>query len=100
MDTPDSTPESNSPAQLFRTTLITLVATTGGFLFGFDSGVINGTVEGLKEAFASDSLATGFNVASMAGQSLLKRRTDRNRRKVVHLPRRIRQLPEKTGPTS
>lgn len=45
--------------------LITLVATLGGFLFGFDSGVINGTVQGLKTAFDSGSIATGFNVASM-----------------------------------
>lgn len=45
--------------------LICLVATIGGFLFGFDSGVINGTVDGLKKAFNSDSIATGFNVASM-----------------------------------
>jgi sugar porter (SP) family MFS transporter len=45
--------------------LITLVATIGGFLFGFDSGVINGTVEGLKQSFQSDDIATGFNVASM-----------------------------------
>lgn len=45
--------------------LITMVATVGGFLFGFDSGVINGTVDGLKLAFKSDSVVTGFNVASM-----------------------------------
>lgn len=45
--------------------LITLVATIGGFLFGFDSGVINGTVDGLRTAFHSDSVGTGFNVASM-----------------------------------
>jgi MFS transporter, SP family, sugar:H+ symporter len=45
--------------------LITLVATIGGFLFGYDSGVINGTVEGLKTAFKSNSVGTGFNVASM-----------------------------------
>lgn len=45
--------------------LITIVATIGGFLFGFDSGVINGTVDGLKLAFKSDSVVTGFNVASM-----------------------------------
>ncbi len=45
--------------------LISVVATIGGFLFGFDSGVINGTVDGLKTAFESDSVATGFNVSSM-----------------------------------
>lgn len=44
---------------------ITFVATLGGLLFGFDSGVINGTVDGLQQAFNSDSVATGFNVASM-----------------------------------
>lgn len=45
--------------------LISLVATIGGFLFGFDSGVINGTVDGLEQAFHSNSVGTGFNVASM-----------------------------------
>lgn len=45
--------------------LISCVATIGGFLFGFDSGVINGTVDGLQIAFNSDSVGTGFNVASM-----------------------------------
>ena len=45
--------------------LISMVATIGGFLFGFDSGVINGTIDGLKFAFNSDSAGTGFNVASM-----------------------------------
>ena len=45
--------------------LIVSVATLGGFLFGFDSGVINGTVDGLQEAFNSSTIGTGFNVASM-----------------------------------
>ncbi len=45
--------------------LISIVTTIGGFLFGFDSGVVNGTVDGLQTAFDSDSVATGFNVASM-----------------------------------
>ena len=45
--------------------VISCVATIGGFLFGFDSGVINGTVDGLQTAFDSDSVGTGFNVASM-----------------------------------
>lgn len=45
--------------------LISCVATIGGFLFGFDSGVINGTVEGLQSAFNSNSAGTGFNVSSI-----------------------------------
>ncbi|WP_299599344.1 sugar porter family MFS transporter [uncultured Microbulbifer sp.] len=45
--------------------LICSVATIGGFLFGFDSGVINGTVTGLQQAFNSNTAGTGFNVASM-----------------------------------
>lgn len=44
---------------------IVAVATIGGFMFGYDSGVINGTVEGLKKAFNSNSIDTGFNVASI-----------------------------------
>lgn len=45
--------------------LISCVATIGGFLFGFDSGVINGTVDGLKQTFHSTDAALGFEVASM-----------------------------------
>jgi len=45
--------------------LISCVATIGGFLFGFDSGVINGTVDGLKQTFHSTSAEIGFEVASM-----------------------------------
>ncbi|MCG8442474.1 MAG: sugar porter family MFS transporter [Caulobacterales bacterium] len=61
--------------------LISCVATIGGFLFGFDSGVINGTVDGLRAAFNSDSVGTGFNVASMllgcaAGAALAGRLSD------------------------
>lgn len=44
---------------------LTLVATLGGFLFGFDSGVINGTVKGLESAFNAADIGSGFNVASM-----------------------------------
>lgn len=45
--------------------LLSCVAALGGFLFGFDSGVINGTVSALREAFDASQVGTGFNVASM-----------------------------------
>ncbi|RZA16587.1 MAG: MFS transporter [Lysobacteraceae bacterium] len=45
--------------------LVSCVATIGGFLFGFDSGVINGTVDGLRQAFSSTEAGLGFEVASM-----------------------------------
>jgi SP family sugar:H+ symporter-like MFS transporter len=41
------------------------VAATGGFLFGFDSGVINGTVTALNDTFGGNSATSGFNVASV-----------------------------------
>jgi SP family sugar:H+ symporter-like MFS transporter len=44
---------------------ISAVAALGGFLFGFDSGVINGTVDALNRAFHSSNLGSGFNVASL-----------------------------------
>lgn len=43
---------------------ISCVAALGGFLFGFDSAVINGTVKALAAAFKSDALVSGFSVAS------------------------------------
>jgi len=42
-----------------------VVAALGGFLFGFDSGVINGTVDALNTAFHASDLGSGFNVASI-----------------------------------
>lgn len=45
--------------------IISIIATLGGFLFGFDSGVVNGTFDGLKLAFKSEAAGTGFHVASI-----------------------------------
>ncbi len=63
-----STPLPRSNASSENTAFIVLiscVATIGGFLFGFDSGVINGTVDGLKQTFQSSQAGIGFEVASM-----------------------------------
>jgi MFS transporter, SP family, sugar:H+ symporter len=54
-----------STDNLGRVVFLSTVAAIGGFLFGFDSGVINGTVNALQLAFDSDAVGTGFNVASM-----------------------------------
>src|SRR5258705_4213630 len=43
---------------------LSCVAALGGFLFGFDSGVINGAVNAISAAFETKAAATGFAVAS------------------------------------
>ena len=45
--------------------LIVAVATIGGFMFGYDSGVINGTQEGLEQTFRLTKLGTGLNVGAI-----------------------------------
>jgi SP family sugar:H+ symporter-like MFS transporter len=60
-----SSTTSKSENNILRILLLSIVAALGGFLFGFDSGVINGTVDALQGAFNSDAVGTGFNVASM-----------------------------------
>jgi SP family sugar:H+ symporter-like MFS transporter len=45
--------------------MIVVVATIGGFMFGYDSGVINGTQEGLESAFGLSALGTGLNVGAI-----------------------------------
>jgi MFS transporter, SP family, sugar:H+ symporter len=57
----NNVPSSHLP----RVILLSCVAALGGFLFGYDSGVINGTVEALRKAFGTDAVGSGFNVASM-----------------------------------
>jgi len=53
------------PDSILYVLFISAVAAIGGFLFGFDSGVINGTVTALGNAFNSSDVSTGFNVASV-----------------------------------
>ncbi len=45
--------------------MIVAVATIGGFMFGYDSGVINGTQEGLESAFNVGALGTGVLVGAL-----------------------------------
>ena len=50
---------------------IVCVATIGGFMFGYDSGVINGTQKGLESAFDLGKLGIGINVgAILVGSSV------------------------------
>ncbi|MEP0754603.1 sugar porter family MFS transporter [Trichocoleus sp. Lan] len=44
--------------------MLALVAAIGGFLFGFDTAVINGAVAALGKDFQAGSVATGFAVSS------------------------------------
>jgi MFS transporter, SP family, sugar:H+ symporter len=51
--------------------LVVMVATIGGFMFGYDSGVINGTQKGIEAAFGLGRLGIGVNVgAILVGSSI------------------------------
>lgn len=51
--------------------LVVAVATIGGFMFGYDSGVINGTQKGIEAAFGLGRLGIGLNVgAILVGSSI------------------------------
>jgi MFS transporter, SP family, sugar:H+ symporter len=45
--------------------MVVAVATLGGFMFGYDSGAINGTHEGLKQAFRLDAVSLGLVTTSL-----------------------------------
>lgn len=46
-----------------RVVLITAVAALGGFLFGFDTAVVNGAVDAVRAGFGLDATAIGFAVS-------------------------------------
>jgi SP family sugar:H+ symporter-like MFS transporter len=51
--------------------MIVAVATVGGFMFGYDSGVINGTQKGIEAAFDLGRFGIGINVgAILVGSSV------------------------------
>jgi MFS transporter, SP family, sugar:H+ symporter len=83
-------PDTDEQVNLPFIALIVGVATLGGFLFGYDSGVINGTIDGLEQAFGSTAVGMGFNVASLllgcaAGAFVAGRLADRMGRRGVLL---------------
>jgi SP family sugar:H+ symporter-like MFS transporter len=58
-----------------RVVQLAVVAALGGFLFGFDTSVINGAVDAMQGAWDTSSLLTGFMVSSallgcMAGAAM------------------------------
>jgi MFS transporter, SP family, sugar:H+ symporter len=63
----DSTPgyADTATANMLFVFAIVAVATIGGFMFGYDSGVINGTQDGLQQTFSLTRFETGFNVAAI-----------------------------------
>ncbi len=59
------TPATTEPERLHRRVVtISIGAALGGFLFGFDSSVINGAVDSIQEGFELSDAFTGFAVAS------------------------------------
>ena len=46
-----------------KAVLISAAAAVGGFLFGFDTAVVNGAVDAIQGAFHLSSFLTGFAVA-------------------------------------
>lgn len=62
---PQAPPSLTTSQSTWFVFFIASVAAIGGFLFGFDSGVINGTVSALSQAFNANDISTGFNVASV-----------------------------------
>ena len=75
-------PEVTPKASATRVFLITVVAALGGFLFGFDTAVINGTVGALQSTFNAGSWALGLCVSaallgSAAGAFFAGRLADR-----------------------
>lgn len=56
--------QSGNPNMKFIA-LIVAVATIGGFMFGYDSGAINGTQDGLRHAFGLNAGELGLTVSAL-----------------------------------
>ena len=62
-DVANSSTAGDSRQHTTKAILVSVVAAVGGFLFGFDSAVINGAVDAIQESFELSSFLTGFAVA-------------------------------------
>ncbi|WP_312881118.1 sugar porter family MFS transporter [Thermomonospora cellulosilytica] len=59
-----TTPPGHHEHNTAVATMIAAAAAVGGFLFGYDTSVINGTVDALREQFGLGAFVTGLVVAS------------------------------------
>lgn len=57
------TSKEHSDVPIIRVLGVSIAAAVGGFLFGFDSSVVNGAVDAIQGEFKLSDLVTGFAVA-------------------------------------
>ena len=84
----DGEPEGNQKGSVAYLILVCLVATLGGLLFGYDTGVISGTIGPLVERFDLNSTKEGWTascalVGCMIGAAFAGTASDRLGRKKV-----------------
>ena len=60
---PQDAPGPDAERTTRKAVAISIVAAVGGFLFGFDSSVINGAVDAITEQFELSALLSGFTVS-------------------------------------
>ncbi|MGW7824742.1 sugar porter family MFS transporter [Streptomyces puniciscabiei] len=82
LDAPDTASRRAGPNHRRAAAVAACTAALGGFLFGFDTAVINGGVTGIRAHFHTTALATGFAVSaallgSAAGAVIAGRLADR-----------------------
>lgn len=65
MDTNTDRPEASAASRAWAVLGITIVVGLGGFLFGYDSGVISGALPFITSDFHLSALASGFVVSSI-----------------------------------
>jgi SP family sugar:H+ symporter-like MFS transporter len=71
MSTMDMTGDGLGQRATARVVLISAAAALGGFLFGFDTAVINGAVDAIRGGFTLDAAQTGFAVScALLGSAL------------------------------